>query len=299
LEKLLRGKAALKRLIRTELLADAESFGDERRTQLVERAPAQALDENDLVASEPVSIILSARGWVRAAKGHEIDAGTLAYKSGDEFQAVAKGRSNQPAVFLDSTGRAYSLMAHTLPSARGQGEPLSGRFNPPDGAEFRGVLGADSDQRCLLATSAGYGFFARVSDLFSRNRAGKSVLRVPEGAGVLMPVECPKSLPLEELSVAALSDTGRLLVFPATELPELARGKGNKILALPRPKGGEVPEFMCGVTVVGPKQSLVIDCGARHMTLKPRDLAHYAGVRGRRGSVLPRGWRKVTGIRTV
>src|SRR5690606_10317802 len=187
LEKILQSKARLKKLVRDELMADADLFGGERRSRIVERAAAQALDETELVTSEPVTVVLSKRGWVRAAKGHEIDPRAPSYKTDGSVQAAARGRSTQRALCLDSTGRAYSLRAHTLPSARGQGEPLSGRIDPPDGATFAGVLIGDPKDRWVVASDAGYGFVVKLEELYSRNRSGKAVLKVPEGSGVLVP----------------------------------------------------------------------------------------------------------------
>src|SRR5258705_4356927 len=185
LEATLKSKARLRKLVREEIEADAETYGDERRTRIIERAEAQAIDETELVTSEPVTVVLSTAGWVRQAKGHDIDPRTFQYKTGDGYQASAKGRSTQLAVFLDSTGRAYSLLAHSLPSARGQGEPLSGRIDPPDGAKFPAVLIGEPDDLWLIASDVGYGFTVRLKEMHGRNRAGKGVLRVPEGAGVL------------------------------------------------------------------------------------------------------------------
>ncbi|MDH3978189.1 MAG: DNA topoisomerase IV subunit A [Gammaproteobacteria bacterium] len=293
LKKILKSKAKLNRLIRDELLAAADEHGDERRTVIVERAAAQALAEEDLVGSEPVTLILSERGWARAAKGHEIDPATVSYKSGDGFLCAAHAKSNQQAVFLDSTGRAYSVPAHSLPSARGQGEPLSGRLNPQDGASFRGVMSGDPATRWLVASDAGYGFFVQLEQLYSRNRAGKSCLRVPEGGNVIVPVSFPHGQFPKEAWVAAISSSGHLLVFPANELPELARGKGNKILGIPSPKYKAGEERMIAMQVIGQNDGLQIISGQRAMTLKWEDLGHYDGNRGRRGNLLPRGWRKV------
>ncbi len=293
LAKILGSRARLKRLIRDEITADAERHGDPRRTRIVARAAAQALDETALVSSEPVTVVLSQRGWARSAKGHDIEPQQLNYKSGDGFLAASRGRANQLAVFLDSTGRAYSIPAHTLPSARGQGDPLSGRLNPPDGAEFAGVLIGDPDERCLLATSRGYGFVARLADLHSRNRAGKVVLRVPAGARVLCPVHAsvePGAL------VAAVASGGQMLCFAVEELPELARGKGNKIFGVDARKFAAGTDAMTSVTVIPPGGSLLVFSGKRTMTLKPRDLEAYVGTRARRGVLLPRGWRKVDAI---
>ncbi|NND59499.1 MAG: DNA topoisomerase IV subunit A [Gammaproteobacteria bacterium] len=290
LEKLLGSRARLKTLVKKELRADVEEFGDERRSALVSRAAAQALDESSLLPSEAMTVVLSERGWVRAAKGHEVDAGALAYKSGDAYLAAARGRSNQLAVFLDSTGRAYSVGVHTLPSARGQGEPLSGRLNPPDGATFAGVVIGEGDDKVLLASRAGYGFVGKIADLHSRNRAGKRVLTVPAGGGVLAPVPLPSG---DALWLAAASNEGRLLIFPLEELPEMSRGKGNKILSIPpaRVKSGD--EFMVATAVIDERQSLLIRAGKRTMTLSQDDMERYEGTRGRRGSLLPRGWRNV------
>ncbi len=290
LDKILKSKARLKKLVRDELVADAELFGDERRSKIVERAAAQAIDQTELVVSEPVTVVLSERGWVRAAKGHELDPGTLSYKTGDAFRSAARGRSTQQAVFLDSTGRAYSLLAHTLPSARGQGEPLSGRLDPPEGATFAGVLIGDPQDKWVLASDAGYGFVVKLEELHSRNRAGKAVLKVPEGSGVLAPAQVPAA---EGALLCAASSEGKLLVFPVKDLPELPRGKGNKIFGLSSKKVASREEYLAGITVVAPDQNLIVRCGERKMTLRFSDLKDYRGERAQRGAVLPRGWRKV------
>ncbi len=299
LVKTLRSKLRLNKLIRTELLALSDAHGDDRRTRLVERAPAKAFADEQLIASEPVTVVLSERGFVRAAKGHDLDPEALAYKSGDAYLAAAKGRSQQLAVFLDSTGRAYCLPAHSLPSARGQGEPLAGRLKPPDGARFQGVMTGDSDGYWLLAANAGYGFFVRLGELHSRNRAGKSVLRVPAGGQVLIPQLALGDEFPGELQVAAVSSIGRLLVFPAAELPELSRGKGNKIIGIPTPKFRSGEESLQFTAVLRPDDLLVVKSGKRTMSLKPGDLETYAGTRGRRGNLLPRGWRKVDRVTVV
>ncbi len=293
LDRTLKSKTRLKKLVRDEIIADAEKYGDGRRSKLVERAAAQAIAETELVASEPVTVVLSRSGWVRAAKGHEIDPRTLSYKTGDEFRAVARGRSTQLAVFLDSTGRAYSLPAHTLPSARGQGEPLSGRLDPPDGATFPGMLIGEPEERWVLASGAGYGFVVKLADLHSRNRAGKSVLKVPEGSAVIAPSPVPA---VEGALLAAVNTDGRLLAFPVADLPELPRGKGNKIFGIPSKKAATGEESLVAIAVVAPGQTLRVLSGGRHMGLSFRELEDYRGERGQRGAVLPRGWRKVDGL---
>ncbi len=293
LKAVLGSATRLKNLIRDELLALAGKHGDARRTAIVEREAAQALAETELVASEPVTVVLSTSGWARAAKGHDIDPTALSYRSGDGYLASATGRSTQTAVFLDSAGRAYCVAAHTLPSARGQGEPLTGRLSPATGATFRGVLLGDPERRWLIASDAGYGFFVKLGELYSRNRSGKACLKVPAGGGVLIPAPAPAGDFPGETVVAALSSEGRLLVFPAAELPELARGKGNKLFGISSRKFQAGEERLAAVGVLAPGESLVIHSSQRSMTLKPQDLGDYRGARSQRGALLPRGWRKV------
>ena len=290
LEKTLNSAARLKTLIKNEILEDAEAYGDERRTLIVEKDAAQALDETQLVASEPVTVVLSQAGYARAAKGHDIDPATLNYRSGDAFLAAAQGRSNQLAMFIDSTGRVYSVMAGTLPSARGQGEPLSSRFKPPDGAAFCGAMIGAGEQKYLLASDAGYGFVATLNDLVSRNKAGKSILRVPAGGKAVVPSMVPAD---SECLIAAVSSIGRLLLFEMDELPELAKGKGNKLINIPGPKYKSGDETMIAAAVVPEEGSLQVHTGTRMMTIKWSDLDEYYGDRALRGSLLPKGWRKV------
>ena len=290
LDQTLKSASRLKTLIKNEIIEDAEAYGDERRTKLVEREAAQALDETQLVANEPVTVVLSQRGWARAAKGHEIDPLALSYKSGDSFLAAAQGRSNQLAMFIDSTGRVYSVIAHTLPTARGQGEPLSGRFKPPDGAEFCGTMIGDPDSKYLLASDAGYGFIATLSDLVSRNKAGKSILRVPPGGRAVVPAPVPADC---ECLIAAVTSIGKLLVFEAEELPELGKGKGNKIIGIPTRVYKEGAEKLAAVAVIPEEGNLQVLSGARRMTIRWDDLDDYYYERGRRGNLLPQGWRKV------
>jgi len=293
LEELLGSKARLRKLVRTEIAADAEEYGDERRTRIVERAAAQAIEESELLANEPVTVVLSTGGFVRSAKGHDIDPRSLSYKTGDAFQAVARGRSTQLAVFLDSTGRSYSLPAHTLPSARGQGEPLSGRLDPPDGARFAGVLLGEPEDLWLIVTDAGYGFSVRLKELHSRNRSGKVVLKLSDGALVLPPAAIP---PDPAARIALVNSEGRLLLLPPGEVPELARGKGNKLFGIATKKAQAREETLTAMTVLAGTQSLVVSSGERQMTIKPSDLAAYQGQRAQRGALLPRGWRTVEGL---
>ncbi|MEX0709304.1 MAG: DNA topoisomerase IV subunit A [Woeseia sp.] len=290
IEKTLKSAARLKTLIKDELLEDADAYGDDRRTKIIEREAAQALDETQLVASEPVTVVLSLRGWARAAKGHDIDPLALSYKSGDGFLAAAPGRSNQQAMFIDSTGRVYSLAAHTLPSARGQGEPLSGRFKPPDGAVFCGTMIGDPASKWLLASDAGFGFIATLEELATRNKAGKAVLRVPAGGRAVVPAPVP---PDAECLIAAVSSIGRLLMFEMDELPELAKGKGNKLINIPGKKYQSGDEKLIAVAVVPEEGNLQVHTGTRTMTIKWNDVDNYYGERALRGGLLPKGWRTV------
>ncbi len=290
LEKILGSAARLKTLIKNEVLEDAAAYGDARRTLLVERDSSQALDEAQLVASEPVTVVLSQAGYARAAKGHEIDPGTLSYRSGDAYLAAAQGRSNQLAMFIDSTGRVYSVLAGTLPSARGQGEPLSSRFKPPDGAAFCGTMIGPDEQKYLLASDAGYGFVATLSDLVSRNKAGKAILRVPDGGMAVVPAPVPQE---SECLIAAVSSIGRLLLFEMEELPELSKGKGNKLINIPGKNYQSGAEKMIAATVVPEDGNLHVFTSTRMMTIKWQDLDDYYGDRALRGRMLPKGWRKV------
>jgi topoisomerase-4 subunit A len=295
--KTLKSPARLKKLMREELLADAEKYGDKRRTRIVEREAAKAIDETELVVAEPVSVVLSTAGWVRQAKGHEIDPRALSYKTGDGFQAAARGKSTQQAVFLDSTGRTYSLMAHTLPSARGQGEPLSGRVDPPEGATFASVMLGEPDDRWVVATDFGYGFVVRLEELYARNRSGKAVLSVPDGAKAIPAAAVPAATGAL-VAVAAASEglDGRLLVFPVAELPELAKGRGNKLFNIPSARAEARTELVVAVAVVAPGGKLRVLCGERTMTLSFGELGDYRGERAQRGSLLPKNYRRVSGL---
>ena len=290
IEKTLNSPARLKTLMKKELLEDAEAHGDGRRTGVVERAAAQALDATTLVSSEPVTVVISRRGFARAARGHEIDPLTLSYKSGDGFLAAARGRSNQPALFIDSAGRVYSVMAHTLPSARGQGEPLSGRCKPPDGAAFCGAMIGDADQRYVVAGDSGYGFVARLGDLVSRNKAGKAVLRLAPGGKAVVPASVPAGV---ECVVAAVSSIGRLLMFELDELSERAKGKGNKLIDIPSRRYRSGEEKLVAVAVVPEGSDLSVHTGKRTMTIRWNDSQRYYGERALRGALLPKGWRSV------
>ena len=267
-----------------------EKYGDERRSPLVARAEAKAFSELELVTADPITVVMSEKGWIRAAKGHEIDPTSLSYKSGDSFKMCAYGRSNQPAVILDSTGRAYTVPSYNLPSARGQGEPVTGRINSPSGATFGGLMMGADDALYLLASDAGYGFVARLGDLQTKNRAGKAVISLSKGGQVLQPAPIGS---VAESLVAAVSSEGRLLIFPLADLPQMARGKGNKIIGIPSARVQAREEYVVAIQVFTAQDTLVIHSGKRHQNFRIKDLEHYQGERGRRGNKLPRGFQKV------
>ena len=295
LEKLLGSKSRLKTLIKKELKADAEVYGDERNSPIVYREEATAFDETELISSDPVTVILSERGWVRAAKGHDIEPESLNYREGDTFFASAKGRNNQNAVFLDSKGKAYTLSCHSLPSARSQGEPLSGRLNAESGETFAGVVSGPIESQVVLASSSGYGFVANLGDLQTKNKSGKAALKVQENAQVLI----PRAVENEKDMLAAITNQGRMLVFPLTELPKLARGKGNKIIGIPKASFESGEDFLQEVAVLGDGRELRLLSGKRHFTIKSKDLENFVGNRGRRGNFLPKGFRNVDGIEVI
>ncbi|WP_320819491.1 DNA topoisomerase IV subunit A [Thalassolituus sp.] len=290
LEKTLGSERRLKTLIKKEITADAETYGDERRSPVVVRGEAKAFSETELVSAEAVTVVLSAKGWVRAAKGHDIDAENLSYKAGDSFMIAAQGKSNQNAIFLDSSGRSYSLPAHQLPSARGQGEPLTGKLNPPAGASFLKVLMGKDEEQYLLSTDAGYGFIATLADMQSKNKAGKTLITIPDNARILAPARLADP---EKCWIAAISNEGRMLVFPAADLPQMARGKGNKMISINSARAASREELMVSAVAFHENDTLLVHAGKRHLKLKFSDLEHYQGERGRRGNKLPRGFQNV------
>ncbi len=290
LESTLGSPKKLTRMIRDELLADAEQYGDDRRCQIVKRQAAQALKETELVAAEPVTVVLSDNGWVRAAKGHDINAEELNYRAGDVYMASARGRSTQTACFLDSSGRSYSLIAHELPSARSLGEPLTGRFSPPDDAVFRTLAIGPPEARVVLASDAGYGFVTQLENLHTRQKAGKQVLTLPEGADVL-PI-APVADGDEGVLICATTE-GYLLAYYLSELPEMARGKGNKLINIP-PKARKGGEKVAGAIAIAAGQDCLVWAGQRYLRLSWSDTENYWGERAQRGRKLPRGFQKVT-----
>ena len=306
LEALLKSKKKLKNLVRDELLADAEEYGDPRRSPLAERQAARAMDHHDLAPAEAVTVILSAKGWVRAAKGHEVDAAALSYKAGDRFLCAVCGKTNDLLIAIDSNGRSYALTPHALPSARSFGEPLSSSFNPKAGAVFCGLMMGVEDAEYLLCTDAGYGFVARLGDLHTRNKAGKAGLRAPPSrvggdgrvgtGGVLVP---QRVFDYEDDWVGVITSVGRLLIFTVGELTRLSRGKGIKLINIPGTKYKDGEERVTGLAVFREGEHLRIASGKRHLNLKPADFDTYVGSRSKRGRFLPKGFRRPHAIEAL
>ncbi|WP_027858882.1 DNA topoisomerase IV subunit A [Marinobacterium jannaschii] len=296
LQEVLGSEKLMRQLIKQELQEDAEKYGDERRSPLEERSESQAFSEKDLLSADPVTVVISKQGWIRAAKGHDIDAGGLSYKSGDGFKLACPGRMNQATILLDSTGRSYTLDTHTLPSARGQGEPVTGKITLPKGATVDSAVNAREGDKVLLASDAGYGFITTVADLSSKTKNGKAALTLPKGAEVL-PAEVLDQV--EGGLLAAVTNEGRMLVFPLAELPQLARGKGNKIINIPSARSAAREELVLALKVLQEGDTLMVHAGKQHLKLKGAELEHYRGERGRRGNKLPRGYQRVDRLEVI
>lgn len=296
IEKILNSRSRLRTLIKKELKAVAEEFGDDRRSPVVRREAAQALDESELVSADPITVVLSEKGWVRAAKGHEVDPVSLNYKNGDKFQACARGKSNQLAVFIDSTGRTFSIPAHTLPSARGQGEPLSGRVNIKGGASLVGVMMGEADDHFFLASDAGYGYVAKLDDMITRNKSGKQVMLVPKGGKAIQPV---KVRDYESEWVFSVTTAGNAVVVALNEFPILPKGKGIKIQSVPSKKLQAREEYLAAITLLLDGESIILHNGQRKKTLSGDEVDEYCVERGLRGNKLPRGFRQIDRIELV
>jgi len=294
LEKLLKSNQKLRALVRDEIISDAEEFGDKRRSPLIEREAAKAIDVTQLLPTEPITVVLSEKGWVRAAKGHEVDARALDYKTGDKFLQAARGKTNQQVVFLDSTGRSYTLPAHKLPSARGHGEPLASSLNPPPGATWSGVMMGAPEDLYLIASDAGYGFVCKLGDLITDRRAGKAVLKVPKGSRALPP---QRVADMNNDWLAAVTNRGNILVFMVAELPPMEKGKGEKILAIPGARVVKREEYLAGIAVFKEGQRLLLRTGKGELLLRSgSDIDQYVSERALRGSKLPRGHQEVKEI---
>lgn len=294
LQAILASEKRLRALIKKEITADRDQFGDERRSPLIEREGAQALKEEDIVPNEPITVVLSQKGWIRAAKGYDIDGHELSYKAGDEFKAQANARSNQQVVFFDSEGKVYTLSGHVLPSARGQGEPLTGKLNPADGAMFEALIAGDAQDFVLLASDAGYGFMTKLEDLYVKNRNGKACIKLSDNSHVLPP---RRIIDKETQLVAVVTNIGRLLLFPVSEVPILSRGKGNKLININSAKSKLREEFVIDMQILFAEDLLVVQAGKRSFTLKANDFKNYLSERGKRGKNLPRGLQNVSLLR--
>jgi topoisomerase-4 subunit A len=293
LEDLLGSERRLNTLLKKEIKADAEKYGDDRRSPLVEREEAKALTERDLMPSELITVVLSEKGWIRHAKGHDVDGTSLSYKSGDAYLAQASGKSNQQVVFFGSDGRSYSLESHTLPSARGQGEPITGRLNVAEGTTIRQVIMGEEEQLWLVGSDAGYGFVCKGTDLLSKNRSGKALVNLPENAEIMAP-QAVNDLETDE--ILTITNLGRMLLFPIKDLPQLGKGKGNKIINIPAAKAKSREEVVSHLIALPSGASVTLYAGKRKLGLKPSDLDNFRGERGRRGGLLPRGLQRVTEI---
>ncbi|HCM99792.1 DNA topoisomerase IV subunit A [Pantoea ananatis] len=289
LQAILASERKMNTLLKKELQADSNNFGDDRRSPLREREEAKALSETELVPSEPVTIVLSQMGWVRSAKGHDIDPAGLSYKAGDSYLAAARGKSNQPVAFIDSTGRSYTLDPTSLPSARGQGDPLTGKLTPPPGAVMEQVLMEPEEQRLLMASDAGYGFICTFNDLISRNRAGKALLTLPENARVMTPM----AVHHEDDMLLAITQAGRMLMFPVGELPQMSKGKGNKIISIPSADAASGADKLAWLMILPPGSAITLHVGKRKLLLRSEELQKFRADRGRRGTLLPRGLQKI------
>ena len=271
-----------------ELTADMKEHGDKRQSPIVERTEATALKETDLAPSEPVTVIVSKSGWIRSAKGHDVDAANMNYRSGDAYLAHAQGKSNEKVYLMDNTGRSYRLDAHTLPSARGQGEPLTSLLKPTGGASFVNVLMGQDDSKLIMASSQGYGFINTFADLDTNQKAGKNVINFDDAYSLIT-----HQIGEQDTLVGVVSSAGHLLVYPLTELPMMKKGKGNKLIDL---KDGD---SVVAITTFSEGDSLSLDSGKRTLTLKPMDIANFMGTRGRRGALLPKGFQKVSGVQKI
>ncbi|MCC8364721.1 DNA topoisomerase IV subunit A [Xenorhabdus sp. PB61.4] len=290
LQAILGSERKLNTLLKKEIIADAENYGDKRRSPLKERSEAKAMSDHDILPSEPITVVMSQMGWVRSAKGHEIDPTGLNYKSGDSYRDAVRGKSNQPVVFIDSTGRSYSIDPLDLPSARGQGEPLTGKLALPAGASVEHLLMAKEDQKLLMASDAGYGFICTFSDLIAKNRAGKALITLPQNAKVMSPLEIGNE---QDDMLLAITKAGRMLMFPVADLPQLSKGKGNKIVSITSAQAASGEDILSWLLVLPPKSSITLYFGKRKLQLQPEELQKFRAERGRKGTALPRGLQRV------
>ncbi|EKT58182.1 DNA topoisomerase IV subunit A [Providencia burhodogranariea] len=293
LQGILGSERKLNSLIKKEIQADAKTYGDDRRSPLQEREEAKALSEHEILPSEPITVVLSEMGWVRSAKGHDIEPANLNYKAGDSFRGAARGKTNQPAVFLDTTGRSYSVDPLELPSARSQGEPLTGRLSIPPGATIEHVLMAQDEQKYLMASDAGYGFICTFNDLVTKNKTGKALINLPDNAKILAPIELRNE---QEDLLLAITKAGRMLMFPVSDLPQLSKGKGNKIINITGAQAASGEDLLVWLLVLPAQAAITLYFGKRKLKFKAEELQKYRAERGRRGTSLPRGLHNIERI---
>ena len=289
IEKVLKSKTRLKTLIKNELIEIKEDFGEERKSPIKENTAAKVFSEEETIVTEPITIVLSAAGWIRSAKGHDIDPSSLSYRGEDSLQDFSRGKSNQIAVFLDSNGKAYSLPSHSLPSARGMGDPISGRVSADSGVKFISTLIGNDEDKYMIMNTAGYGYISEFKNMVSNKKSGRAFMKIPNDAELLRAIHVRE----DHLYIAAVSNIGRLLIFKIDELPVLGKGKGNKIINIPTAKFVAKEELMSHAQLISPTSSLRIESGKRFLTLKLKDLENYISSRAKRGNMLPQGYRKV------
>lgn len=295
LQQTLDSETKLKNLIKKEIEQDCETFGDARRSPIVQREAATILKDIDKAPSEPVTIVLSQMGWIRAAKGHEVDGAALNYKAGDGFLKQLPAKSNDTIYFMDSMGRSYNLLANTLPSARGQGEPLTSKLKPEAGATFVGMMVGETSQKIIVMSDMGYGFVATIEDLVTKNRSGKALLKVAKEAKAMNPIAFSN----DDKRAAILTSEGRLSIIDLSEFAVMSKGKGNKMIQIATTKDKSEQELIICMTTLSPKDSLLIKQGKKELVLKPRELDQYLTEKGKRGQKLPKGFSQALVIEKV
>ena len=292
IEKILGSSSRLKTLIKKELIEIKAEYGDVRNSPIESESNAKVFSEEETLVTEPITVILSSAGWIRSAKGHDIDPASLSYRGDDSLKDYCRGRNNQNAVFLDSQGKAFSIPGHTLPSARGLGDPITGRVSADSGVEFMSTVIGNDEEQFMISNSAGYGYISEFKNMVSSKKSGKAFMKLPKGAKVL------KAFKVEDTHkfIVAVSNIGRLLIFSLSELPILAKGKGNKIINIPKAKFESEEEYLAHIALLADTSSLRIESGKQFLTIKIKDLENYISSRAKRGNLLPKGYRKVDAI---
>ncbi len=284
LQKILGSRALLLNLIASELTQIKADFGDPRRTKIVERAEAKALREEVLMPTETMTVILSKQGWIRAAKGTDIDPASLTYKAGDSYLKSTAAKSNQPLIIFDTTGRTYTSYPHKLPSARGQGEPLSSHFNLEPGSQIIEMLGGEPTQKVFLASNEGYGYVTTIADMMTKNKTGKAQISLSKNALPIAPVKVNE----DDALAALITQAGRLLIYPVSEVPVLAKGKGNKLIQVKKDEWQNGADALLKIIILSKEQGLTIATAKKSKTFKHTELQAFHSERAKRGSFLPK-----------